>query len=151
MIVFSLKRYEHLPCRLLDIVRLPRRAASRIICAARSHTGRDCRNGSRSRIRIAASMTVRRSEPEPRGSIVSPYRCSAKDFSPGDVTLVTGWSRKGSYPPSFVHTRICPGTELGSSKMSLYQTAIELRPRMSLAPALLAVRTHRVADALLVF
>ncbi len=96
-------------------------------------------------------MTVRRSELEPRGSIVSPYRCSAKDFSPGDVTLVTGWSRKGSYPPSFVHTRICPGTELGSSKMSLYQTAIELRPRMSLAPALLAVRTHRVADALLVF
>ncbi len=96
-------------------------------------------------------MTVRRSEPEPRGSIVSPYRCSAKDFSPGDVTLVTGWSRKGSYPPSFVHTRICPGTELGSSKMSLYQTAIELRPRVSLAPALLALRTHRVADALLVF
>ena len=39
-------------------------------------------------------MTVRRSELEPRGSIVSPYRCSAKDFSPGDVTLVTGWLRK---------------------------------------------------------
>ncbi len=35
--------------------------------------------------------------------------------------------------------------------MSLYQTAIELRPRVSLAPALLALRTHRVADALLVF
>ena len=35
--------------------------------------------------------------------------------------------------------------------MSLYQTAIELRPRMSLAPALLAVRTHRVAGVLFVF
>ncbi len=90
-------------------------------------------------------MRVTRCEPEPRGSVVSPYRCSAKDFSPGDVTLVTGWSRKGSYPPSFVHTRICPGTELGSSKMSLYQTAIELRPRVSLAPALLALQPSSCA------
>ena len=44
--------------------------------------------------RVAASMRVTRCERGPRGSIVSPYRCSAKDFSPGDVTLVTGWLRK---------------------------------------------------------
>ncbi len=34
--------------------------------------------------------------------------------------------------------------------MSLYQTAIELRPKMSLAPALLAVRP-RMLDALMAF
>ena len=35
--------------------------------------------------------------------------------------------------------------------MSLYQAAIELRPRVSLAPALLALRPRRVADTLFVF
>jgi F0F1-type ATP synthase assembly protein I len=35
--------------------------------------------------------------------------------------------------------------------MSLYQTAIELRPRVSLAPALLAFRPRLVVDALIGF
>jgi hypothetical protein len=35
-----------------------------------------------------------------------PLPLSAKDFSPGDVILVTGWLRKRVLPFGFVHTRI---------------------------------------------
>src|SRR6266516_2502610 len=45
-------------------------AASRIISAARSHTGRACRKGLRSRIRIAASISVTRCEPGPRVRVI---------------------------------------------------------------------------------
>src|SRR5262249_35923942 len=50
--------------------RFPVSAATRIISAARSQTGRACWNGSRSRIRIAPSIRVTRCEPGPPMSVI---------------------------------------------------------------------------------
>jgi hypothetical protein len=76
-----------------------------------------------------------------------------KDYS-WLVSLVTADSSKTVYPPC--QTRLLPGRGKGKSKMSLYQSTLELRPAVRFptfltkawAEFLLALRTPLVVDAL---
>jgi hypothetical protein len=72
--ILAFQRHDDLAGRLGNVRALPALGRKQDHLGRPVHTGRACRNGSRSRIRIAASISVTRRERGPRASVIARLR-----------------------------------------------------------------------------